>query len=128
MPEKDYIEPEYRSETSEVRGDGYIIQRRGGELRPPFADIFHYSDGNIQFFFRAARFTIGNVDGEFLDNNEYVVDALWKSDESLQYPKANLSERSQVRALRNIVDGLHYMWSGSKPPPAWVRVQLRAVA
>lgn len=128
MSESDYLEPEYRAETSEVRGNGYIIRKRGAELKPPFADIFYYADDELNFFFRASRFTMGKTDGEFVDNDEYVIDSLWKNDETLQYGKPNMEESAQIQALDNIVDGLHYMWSGSKPPPTWVRVKLRPSA
>lgn len=127
MSDSDYVEPIYKPEISEVSGNGYTISKRGAELSPPFADIFYYSDDDINFFFRASRFEIGDNDGEFIDNDEYVIDSLWKSNETLQYDKTNLDESAQIRALDNIVDGLHYMWSGSKPPPKWVRVQLRKV-
>jgi len=127
MSGTDYVVPQYRPETTEVQGKGYTIRKRGGEKVPPFADIFFYIDDNINFYFRAARQEKGEEVGELIDNDEYVIDSLWKSDETLQYPKGNLNEQHQITALKNIVDGLHYMWVGSKPPPTWVRVALRRV-
>ena len=127
MSGTDYVVPQYRPETSEVKGGNYMIRRRSAERVPPFADIFFYIDDDVNFYFRASRFIKGDEVGELIDNDEYIIDSLWKSDETLMYPKGNLDEAHQIQALKNIVDGLHYMWVGSKPPPKWVRVQIRRV-
>ncbi len=122
----DTEEPVYDQQAGELRGDGYVITRIGSELDVPFADIFLYKDDRIEFFFRANRFTVpltGEI--QFIDKDEYVIDGLWKADEDMRHDKQDLDEDDQLRALENIVDAMHYMWSGHKSPPSLVRVALR---
>ncbi len=120
------FEPVYDASSGEVRGRDYVITRKGSELKAPFADIFHYQDEHIDFFFRASRFAVDmHGDTQFIDNDEYVIDGLWKSDDEMRFDKAKLQEDDQLRALENIVDAMHYMWSGQKQPPSLVRVALR---